>query len=113
MRNFIAVAPIFLAFSLAFPAHLRAEDHKVSMAGWIFSPKVLTINAGERVTWINDDDSHHVVFFDNPSLQNSPNIKPEKDYSVTFERPGEYPYYCKYHRDHDMVGAVIVKEAAR
>ena len=113
MRNLIATAPILLALSLAFPAHLHAEDYKVSMAGWIFAPKVLTISAGERVTWINDDDSHHVVFFDNPLLQIYPNIKPEKDYSVTFERPGEYPYYCKYHRDQDMVGTVIVKEAAK
>lgn len=111
MRNSIKPLVFLTASVLALPAW--ADAPKIGMQGWLFTPKEVTVNAGERVTWINDDDSHHLILFDRPEIKNSPDLKPEKEYSVVIDQPGEYPYSCKYHKDYGMVGKLVVKAAAK
>jgi plastocyanin len=70
-----------------------------------FDPKTIEIEAGQTVTWTNDDNFTHTV-----------EVEGEKDHKVdqgesveiTFDEPGTYDYVCTLHSQ-DMDGTVIVK----
>ncbi len=70
-----------------------------------FDPKVIEIEAGETVTWTNEDNFTHTV-----QVGDGRDHKVERGESVeiTFDKPGTYDYVCTLHR-HDMDGTVIVK----
>ena len=70
-----------------------------------FEPKAIQIDAGESVTWTNDDNFTHTVHVDG-----MPDHKVERGgrVAIKFDRPGRYHYDCTLHR-HDMDGEVIVK----
>jgi plastocyanin len=70
-----------------------------------FEPKAIQINAGETVTWTNDDNFTHTVQVDG---QDDHEVGRGKSVSIAFDRPGTYHYVCTLHR-HDMDGTVIVK----
>ncbi|MBI5438433.1 MAG: cupredoxin domain-containing protein [Nitrosomonadales bacterium] len=92
-----------------------ADTVRVGMKNGKFAPAAVTINVGDRVIWLNDDeDTHHRVNFDDPSLENSEDLRPDKEYSVVFNKPGEFTYYCRYHKkDYGMEGKVVVVDKAR
>ncbi len=95
---------ILFHFSIAL-----AGEFQVGMKDWEFHPDILTIQQGDTVLWVNNDDSHHKIIFEDASIKNSENIKPEQKFSVVFDRAGDYKYYCKYHRDYNMRGMIIVR----
>jgi plastocyanin len=70
-----------------------------------FEPKAIQIDAGETVTWTNDDNFTHTVQVDG---QDDHEVGRGKSVSIAFDRPGTYHYVCTLHR-HDMDGTVIVK----
>lgn len=109
MNRIFITALVFSGIILSNSAVLFAEEYKVSMKNWEFTPDNLTIRAGDSVLWVNDDDSHHKLIFEAPSLKGSENIKPEKEYRTVFDQPGEYKYYCKYHHEYGMHGTIVVK----
>lgn len=113
MRYSIITLSILCSLVLALPKHLYAEEYRVTMKNWEFTPKALIINSGDTVLWINDDDSHHKIIFDDPSIKSSENIKPEQKYLVTFDKSGEYKYNCKYHHEYGMYGTVTVNTVNR
>ncbi len=86
----------------------EGATHSVGMKNWIFSPKELTIHVGDRVVFRNDDDSNHTVQFEDSALNSSGIIKIGKEFSVTFDKPGVYPYHCKPHHDYNMTGTITV-----
>ncbi|HEC16844.1 MAG TPA: hypothetical protein ENI99_09785 [Sedimenticola sp.] len=102
-----------LAFSFGVA---QAGEHEIGMAGWEFNPAELTITAGETVVWYNDDDTNHDIAFEiefenAPTLEKPHKVRSTKRYAMTFNQPGIYRYTCKIHRDYDMKGVIIVKEA--
>lgn len=88
----------------------RAEDFKIIMKGWILHPENFTIqvHAGDTVTWVNDDDAQHTITFEDVALKSSENLAPGREFSITFDKAGEYTYYCKYHKDFGMKGTITV-----
>jgi aldose sugar dehydrogenase len=78
-----------------------------------YSPNPINIEAGQTITWYNGDSISHTVTSGQDNDENegtgfdSDAIIPNQQYSLTFERSGEYPYYCIYHPT--MVGEVIVE----
>jgi len=70
-----------------------------------FIPFEVTISAGDKVTWINDDSSPHTVTsgdlkkdvnkigLDYPNGFNSPLLKSGESWTHTFEKAGVYPYF--------------------
>jgi plastocyanin len=70
-----------------------------------FDPKAVEIQAGQRVTWTNDDNFTHTVKVDG---QADHKVERGKSVSITFDKPGTYHYVCTLH-SHDMDGEVIVK----
>jgi plastocyanin len=70
-----------------------------------FSPNPVEIKVGETVTWINDNSGRHTltskdVVFDSGMMGKG------QSFSFTFDKAGEYPYFCEPHPN--MVGTVVV-----
>ena len=76
-----------------------------------YSPNLVEIKVGDTLNWRNDDSSPHTVTssssdnniiatFDSGIL-----MRGEK-FSFTFDRAGEYQYFCTLHPN--MVGTVVV-----
>ena len=70
-----------------------------------FDPKVIEIEAGETVTWTNDDNFTHTVQVEG---QEDHKVDRGQTVEITFDEPGTYHYVCTLHR-HDMDGTVIVR----
>ena len=77
----------------------------VTIENFSFSPKEVTINAGEKVIWKQKDSTSHTVV--SGSTFKSQDLKLGDRYEYTFSQPGEYSYNCGIHPS--MTGKVIVK----
>jgi plastocyanin len=69
-----------------------------------FKPQMITIDLGQSVTFVNRDDDPHTatgMTFDTGS------IAPGEQVTVTFDKPGVFPYSCQYHPM--MTGSVSVR----
>jgi plastocyanin len=70
-----------------------------------FDPNVIEIEAGDTVTWTNEDNFTHTVKVDG---QEDHKVEQGESFSITFDTPGTYHYVCTLHSQ-DMDGEVIVK----
>jgi plastocyanin len=71
-----------------------------------YNPNRIEINVGDTVTCINNDSSPHTVTSSNDSAFDSDVLMRGETFSFTFDKEGEYPYFCTLHPS--MVGTVIV-----
>ncbi|NMM87876.1 copper-binding protein [Rhodococcus sp. SRB_17] len=81
----------------------------VTVTGMAYSPASITVNVGDTVTWVFDDNgmAHDVRGLGSArSLLRSP-LKKSGTYTVTFTEPGTYDYTCTPHPD--MRGTVVVQ----
>ena len=84
-----------------------------------FSPNVIEVTVGQTVVWTNDDSAFHTVTsgtagaadagkeFDSGLKGPTALTSKGKTFEHTFDRIGDYPYFCTLHPA--MVGNVIVK----
>jgi plastocyanin len=78
---------------------------QVKMAkSYVFEPKAIEIEAGQTVTWTNDDNFTHTVRVDG---REDHRVDRGASVSITFDAPGTYHYVCTLHRQ-DMDGQVVV-----
>jgi plastocyanin len=70
-----------------------------------FDPKVIEVDAGESVTWTNDDNFTHTVQVDG---EEDHRVERGESISIAFEEPGTYHYVCTLHSQ-DMEGEVVVR----
>jgi YVTN family beta-propeller protein len=82
-----------------------ATEATVSISNFAFAPAMISIKAGESVTWRNDDGATHALVFTDGS-PGTPSLEPGKRFNRTFERPGHYDYICAFHSY--MTGGVEV-----
>lgn len=86
------------------------ETNEVVIPGrWVFEPQVIRVSQGTTVTWINNGGQSHTVTFRNREREFDVELEPGEETRHTFEEPGTYDYYCKFHPP-DMVGTVRVTE---
>ncbi|MDQ3968701.1 MAG: plastocyanin/azurin family copper-binding protein [Thermoproteota archaeon] len=74
-----------------------------------YNPNPIEIKVGDTVTWINNDSSPHTVTSSsssNDSNFDSNVLRRGEAFSFTFDKEGEYPYFCTLHPS--MVGTVVV-----
>ena len=79
---------------------------QVSMKDIKFNPGTVTIKAGGKVTWTNDDSVGHDVTADDFESGSPGGIDGGSTYSHSFKKPGTYDYVCSVHPG--MKGAVKV-----
>jgi mono/diheme cytochrome c family protein len=69
------------------------------------------ISVGTKVTWTNDSSAAHNVYSGSPSKPDttfqSPIFAAGGNFTFTFDKAGEYPYYCNLHPY--MLGWITVK----
>ena len=73
-----------------------------------FSPNPAEVKVGETVTWINDDSGRHTVTSQD-GVFDSGMMGKGQSFSFTFDKAGEYQYFCEPHPA--MVGTVVVTES--
>ena len=90
----------------------------VSIASFTFSPAALTVKAGTKVTWVNNDSApHNVTSTNGPGLNaattstfSGGSMSTGQTFSFTFTKPGTYNYECTIHKAlASMHAKVIVK----
>ena len=70
-----------------------------------FEPKVIEVEAGDTVTWTNDDNFTHTVQVDG---QEDHKVGKGESVEISFDKAGTYDYVCTLHSQ-DMDGTVIVE----
>lgn len=105
----MSAAPLRAA--TAYEVTMLSEDRDDPSLGMRFSPDLLKISAGSRVTFTAGASGHNA--------QSTPGMVPEgtdgwrfgigRSGSVTLSMPGFYGYHCLPHRGLGMVGLIIVE----
>jgi plastocyanin len=85
---------------------------QVGMQNIQFDPAKVTINAGETVTWTNDEAVAHDVDGSGPGgdFSSGPEggMNEGDEFAFTFDEPGTYDYVCRVHAP-GMAGTVTVR----
>lgn len=90
------------------PAQGQVTPAQVTIDNFTFSPPVLTVARGTRVTWTNHDDiPHTVTSSQDPAKMRSPVLDTDETYSLTFDKPGTYGFFCSLHPH--MQSQVVVR----
>jgi plastocyanin len=121
-RRLLALAIGCLAVALAHPA--EAASSGVDEVGTSFTPAQVEISVKDKVIWTNRSSSTHTVTFDNgqdlhPSCDPAALLRvgcqgPGSTAEFTFNLPGTYAYYCKFHGGRGgkgMAGVILVSAA--
>ena len=78
---------------------------EVKMAkSYRFEPETIEVQAGQTVTWTNEDNFTHTVEVEG---EGDHKVGRGDSVSITFDEPGTFDYVCTLH-SHDMHGTVIV-----
>lgn len=106
------MAAVFIA-AAALPGGAEtanAATSGVSIRSFRFSPATITIQPGETVRWINDEDSvPHTVTSEKQGGFSSSSLKAGDSVFQTFPQAGAYNYFCAIHPS--MRGVVLVGDA--
>ena len=85
-----------------------ATTKTVKVFGSAFSPKTVTVTAGDTVKWVNSDNDNHQIYADHGEFV-SAILRPRQTFSFTFRAAGTYTYKDELHPK--IRGTVIVKGA--
>jgi plastocyanin len=87
---------LFVIQLAALPAF--AADHEVIQKDKVFSQEAITVNAGDTVTFKNEDDVAHNLFSKSDSkVFEIPKQPPGSKEAVTFDKAGEVKIRCAIH----------------
>jgi plastocyanin len=75
----------------------------ISEIDFAYLPREITIPAGTTVIWVNDEQPKHTATADDGAFDSGDQSLGDS-YSYTFDEPGSYPYFCRYHGDEGGVG---------
>ena len=78
----------------------------VIIRGFAFSPKTITVRAGDSVTWTNQDAITHTATSDD-GLWDTGLIAQGESKTITFATPGTFSYHCTPHPS--MTAIIIVQ----
>lgn len=87
------------------PVTSDAREVTVKVIDRDYAPRDLTIDRGATVTWAWDGDLPHNVVDDRGRFE-SPILRAGDEWSLRFDEPGDFYYYCTLH--HVMQGTVRV-----
>ena len=86
----------------------KPDSTEVRIDNFSFEPVTLTVPVGTTVTWRNRDDiPHTVVSSDDRKAFKSRALDTDEKFSFTFDKAGNYPYFCSLHPK--MTAKVVVQ----
>jgi len=86
-------------------ASAQAEELKVTIDNFTFTPAELKVKVGDTVTWTNHDDIPHTVV--SAGKYRSKTMDTDGTFSFTFTSAGDYKYFCSLHPH--MTGMIKVE----
>jgi plastocyanin len=101
-----AMAGLVAAAIAATP--VRADDVEMKIDNFTFNPQQITVKAGTKVIWTNNDDIPHTVTSKTGIFKSKP-LDTDDKFSFTFTTPGTYSYFCALHPH--MTGSIVVEAA--
>src|SRR5262245_25715338 len=105
-RRAVVGGGLLLAIVVGQSAPVRAQEATVTIDNFTFAPAALTVAAGTKVAWKNQDDIPHSIVERNQRFR-SKALDTDESFSFTFSSAGSYDYFCGLHPH--MVGRIIVK----
>ncbi|MBI5457779.1 cupredoxin domain-containing protein [Candidatus Kaiserbacteria bacterium] len=90
-RSSVLLAFAFVAGLVLLPHIGFAAQVTVTMANGSFYPPNITVNAGDAVTWVNNDSRPHTATSNSGNFD-SGTIPSGQSYGAIFNTPGTYPY---------------------
>ena len=94
---------LVLGVGLSVAGSASAADQPIAFMNFAYTPRAVSINAGDTATFSGNFANHPLVWSDG-SVTNTGTSK-----TVTFTHPGTYAYYCQFHVDtNDMRGSITV-----
>lgn len=104
------VGVMLIAFGLATSAnaagHTKKADHVVEIKGMAFSPKNISIKAGETIMFVNKDSAPHTATAKDGSF-NTGRLKKGESAMVKVDKAGNFAFFCEVHPS--MKGEVVSK----
>jgi plastocyanin len=98
----IAGVVIGQAVAIVASSHFAAGAGNVEVRVFQFRPGRVAVAAGAAVTWVNQDEIAHTVTSGTPESPGGAFAERLADKgasaTVTFARPGVYPYFCRRHQ---------------
>ena len=82
-----------------------AEEMKVTIDNFTFTPPELKVKVGDTVTWTNHDDIPHTVV--SAGKFRSKTMDTDNSFTFTFTAAGDYKYFCSLHPH--MTGMITVE----
>jgi 3',5'-cyclic-AMP phosphodiesterase len=79
---------------------------QIGIDNFNFTPHVLAVKAGTKITWINNDDVPHLIVNVERKFRQSPVLDTDQRFSATLAKPGMYRYFCALHPK--MQGTIVV-----
>jgi plastocyanin len=101
-----------LALSLLAPvgsAFAQDASTTVDMQGVKFVPAELHVAPGSTVLWTNSSPLAHTVTADDGSFD-SGTLDAGATFTMSFDTPGTYSYFCAPHQSIGMVGSIVVDD---
>ena len=107
--KFIIIFLTMLVSNSAFAADVTVEmlDEDSDGNRMVYSQEIVEIAVGSTVTWVSTDKNHNVEMIASPNDMKFVS-RGKKDASITFDTPGIYYYWCKFHKGEGMIGLVVV-----
>jgi plastocyanin len=108
MRRRIAALAIVTAVVVGAGPASAATTKTVKVFGSAFSPKSVTITAGDTIKWVNKDNDNHQIYADHGEFV-SAILRPNQSFSFAFRAAGTYTYKDELHPK--IRGTIVVKGA--
>jgi len=94
---------LMLGVGLALAGPAVAADQPIAFMNYVYTPRTVSINAGDTATFSGSFANHPLVWSDG-SVTSTGTSK-----TFTFAHPGTYAYYCQFHvNSNDMRGSITV-----
>src|SRR3989338_5886333 len=107
----ILTALFFIVMLAPYATH--AAEVTITMTDNQFSPRNITINAGDTITWINRGSAAHTATADTGAFDTG-SVAAGGSSSAIFNSSGTYAYHCKFHggtNGSGMAGTITVRES--
>ncbi len=102
-------AAVLLGAAAAIPnAATATTAQTVEIKGFAFSPAMLSVAAGDTITFVNHDQEAHTVVAQGGAFTSS-GMDTNDKWTVRITKPGTYPYFCSLHPY--MKGTIVVRAA--
>ena len=108
MRTLTAALVVLAAVVVGAAPASAATTKTVKVFGSAFSPRSVTITAGDTIRWVNKDNDNHQIYADNGSFV-SAILRPNRSFSFTFRAAGTYTYKDELHPT--IRGTIVVRGA--